>query len=63
MMLWKLNFITIWVSNSITVFERKIKNKNIYEGEITWRLGTTSCPSDADLKNSSRQKGEREHTC
>jgi hypothetical protein len=61
-MLWKLNFITIWVSNSITVFERKIKNKNIYESEITWRLGTTPCPSDADLKNGSRQKGEREHT-
>jgi hypothetical protein len=28
-MLWKLNFITIWVLNLITKFERKIENKNI----------------------------------
>jgi hypothetical protein len=27
-MLWKLNFITIWVSNSITEFEQKMENKN-----------------------------------
>jgi hypothetical protein len=27
-MLWKLNFITTWVSNSITEFERKIEDKN-----------------------------------
>jgi hypothetical protein len=27
-MLWKLNFITILVSNLITEFERKIANKN-----------------------------------
>jgi hypothetical protein len=27
-MLWKLNFITILVLNSITKFERKIENKN-----------------------------------
>jgi hypothetical protein len=27
-MLWKLNFITSWVSNSITEFERKIENEN-----------------------------------
>jgi hypothetical protein len=27
-MLWNLNFITIWVLNSITEFERKIENKN-----------------------------------
>jgi hypothetical protein len=26
-MLWKLNFITILISNSITEFERKIENK------------------------------------
>jgi hypothetical protein len=30
-MLWKLNFITIWVSNSNTEFERKIENKNILQ--------------------------------
>jgi hypothetical protein len=28
-MLWKLNFITNWVSNSIIEFEHKIENKNI----------------------------------
>jgi hypothetical protein len=28
-MLWKLNFITIWVSDSITEFECKMENKNI----------------------------------
>jgi hypothetical protein len=27
-MLWKLNFITSWVSNSVTEFERKIENEN-----------------------------------
>jgi hypothetical protein len=27
-MLWKLNYITIWVSTSITEFERKIEEKN-----------------------------------
>jgi hypothetical protein len=27
-MLWKLNFITIWVLNSITEFEQKVENKN-----------------------------------
>jgi hypothetical protein len=27
-MLWMLNFITNWVSNSITEFERKRENKN-----------------------------------
>jgi hypothetical protein len=27
-MLWKLNFIIIWISNSITEFEQKIENKN-----------------------------------
>jgi hypothetical protein len=27
-MLWKINFIVIWVSNSIIEFERKIENKN-----------------------------------
>jgi hypothetical protein len=28
-MLWKLNFIKILVSNSITEFEQKIENENI----------------------------------
>jgi hypothetical protein len=27
-MLWKFNFITIWVLNLIKEFERKIENKN-----------------------------------
>jgi hypothetical protein len=62
-MLWKLNFITILVLNSITEFDRKIKNKNICGSENTWRSGTAPSPRDADLKNGSRRKGEREHTC
>jgi hypothetical protein len=32
-MLWKLNFITIWVLNLIIEFEQKIENKMIYESE------------------------------
>jgi hypothetical protein len=28
-MIWKLNFITIWVLNLVTEFERKMENKNI----------------------------------
>jgi hypothetical protein len=30
-MLWKLNFITTWVPNLITEFERKIENKIILQ--------------------------------
>jgi hypothetical protein len=32
-MLWKLNFIIIWVLNSIIEFEWKIENKNICESD------------------------------
>jgi hypothetical protein len=57
---WKLIFITIWVSNSVTEFEWKVENKNIFVEAITRRSRTTPCLRDADLKNGSRRKGERE---
>jgi hypothetical protein len=48
-MLWKLNFITNWVSNSIVEFERKIENKydlrkrslNDQERRLALQLSTT----------------------
>jgi hypothetical protein len=33
-MLWKLDFITIWISNLITEFERKVENTtHFYESD------------------------------
>jgi hypothetical protein len=58
-MLWKFNFIVNWVSNSITEFERKIKNKNNLR-KRTLVDQATPCPRDVDLKNSSCWEGERE---
>jgi hypothetical protein len=56
--LWKLNFITIWVLNLVTEFEQKIENKIIYGSENTQWLRTALCPGDVDLKNGSRREGE-----
>jgi hypothetical protein len=33
------------------------------EAETLDESGMAPCPRDADLKNGSRRKGEREHTC
>jgi hypothetical protein len=40
-MLWKLNFITILISNSITEFEQKIENKN-----NLWKLKHSTIRND-----------------
>jgi hypothetical protein len=61
-MLWKLNFITIWVLNSITELEQKIGNKNTYVEAITHRLKTTPYPRGADFRNGSHREGGRERT-
>jgi hypothetical protein len=42
---------------------RRLRIKTFCRSENTRRLRITHCPRDADLKNGSRQKGEREHTC
>jgi hypothetical protein len=59
-MLWKLNFIIILVLNSITEFERKIENKIHFAKANTPWYRMTPCPRDAELKNGSRRKRERE---
>jgi hypothetical protein len=58
-MLQKLNFTTIWVSNSILEFKWKIESKNIFAEVSTRRSRTAPCPRDANLRNGSRQEGER----
>jgi hypothetical protein len=63
-MLWKLKFITIWVLDSITEFERKIENKNILgkrslideERHIALEMPTS------EMAHTGRGGG-REHTC
>jgi hypothetical protein len=63
-MLWKLNFITIWVLDSITEFERKMENKNILrkrslidqERHIALEIPTS------EMAHTGRGGGERERT-
>jgi hypothetical protein len=63
-MLWKLNFITIWVLDSITEFERKMENKNILrkrslidqERHIALEIPTS------EMTHTRRGGGERENT-
>jgi hypothetical protein len=61
-MLWKLNFITI-LGFRIWLQSLSERENKIYFVEVnTPRFRTTPCAKDADLKNSSRQKEEREST-
>jgi hypothetical protein len=61
-MLWKLNFITIWVSNSITEFWAEGREQKQFVEVITHRSRMTPYPRGADLKNDLRWEGEREYT-
>jgi hypothetical protein len=62
-MLWELNFITIWVSNSIIEFWAENREQKIFvEAKSQWTR-MTSYPRGANLRQGSRREEEREHTC
>jgi hypothetical protein len=46
----------------ITEFERKIENRMTFVDAISHGSRMTPCLRDVDLRNSSRQEGEREST-
>jgi hypothetical protein len=60
-MLRKLNFIKIWVSDSITEFERKMENKNIL---WNWSLVDQKRRLALEMLTSeTAHTGEGGHTC